>query len=107
MRMSRFLIAIVAVLAIVTGVMLVSAQEDAAQPYLGITFGPADEGAQVMRVLPDSPAATAGLKRGDIITAVNGKSISAETLAEAVSALSVGDDITLTVTRNNESLELT
>jgi S1-C subfamily serine protease len=107
MRISRIFISIVAVLSIVAGVMLVSAQEDAVQPYLGINIEPADEGAAVLRVIPGSPAADAGLERGDIITAVNGESVDAETLAEVVGALGVGDEVSLDVLRDDETMQLT
>jgi S1-C subfamily serine protease len=105
-RGSLILIAMVVALALVAGVLTASAQDDAPQPYLGITFRPADEGAQVVRVLPDSPAAAAGLERGDLITAVNGEAVDATTLAETVSTFSVGDEITLDVLRDDEPLEL-
>jgi S1-C subfamily serine protease len=61
----------------------------------------------VIQVLPDSPAATAGLESGDIITAVNGETVSADTLAEVVGALGVGDEVSLDVLRNDETMELT
>ena len=108
MRISRIILSIVVMLSMVAGVMLVSAQEDtAAQPFLGINIEPADDGAAVLRVLPDSPAALAGLERGDIITAVNGEAIDADTLAAVVGALSVGDEVSLDVMRNDETMQLT
>src|SRR5690606_16400594 len=51
-------------------------------------------------------AAAAGLRRGDLITAVNGEAVDAATLAETVSTFSVGDEITLDVLRDDEALEL-
>jgi S1-C subfamily serine protease len=108
MRISRIILSIVALLSIVTGVVLVSAQEDTtARPYLGINIEPADEGAAVLRVLPDTPAAEAGLKRGDIITAVNGEAVDAEELVEVLGTLSVGDEVTLDVLRDDETIEIT
>src|SRR5690606_13576428 len=108
MRISRIILSIVALLSIVTGVVLVSAQEDTtARPYLGINIEPADEGAAVLRVLPDTPAAEAGLKRGDIITAVNGEAVDAEELVEVLVTLSVGDEVTLDVLRDDETIEIT
>ena len=98
--------AIFAVLMLVTGVALVGAQEDTEQPYVGITFQAADEGVEVMRVLRNSPADDAGLQPGDIITAVNGEAVDSETLADTISAMSVGDEITLDVLRDDEPVEL-
>jgi S1-C subfamily serine protease len=108
MRISRIIISMVAMLSIVTGVMLVSAQEDTAvRPFLGINIEPSDDGAAVLRVLPDSPAFAAGLERGDIITAVNGETVDADTLAAVVGALGVGDEISLDVLRDDEVMQLT
>lgn len=52
------------------------------RPRLGVTIGGEDdgpvEGVRVMAVTPGSAAADAGLRAGDILTAVNGESLSAE-----------------------------
>lgn len=105
-KFAGILISLVAVLSVIAGVMVVSAQDDV-QPYLGITFQPADEGVEVLRVLRNSPAADAGLQRGDIITAINDEAVSADTVADAIGALSVGDEILMDVLRGDETLELT
>ncbi len=105
-RLSRILISLVAVVAVAAGVMMVSAQEDS-QPFLGITFQAADGGIEVTRVLRNSPADDAGLERGDIITAINGETTSADTAGETIGALSAGDEIALEVLRGDETLELT
>ncbi|MBZ0298469.1 MAG: PDZ domain-containing protein [Anaerolineae bacterium] len=109
-RFIRILVSILAVMTIVTGVAVVSAQsttEATGQPYLGINYGPDDHGALVMRVVRNSPAADAGLKVGDVITAVNGEAVTADNLADTVSALKVGDDVTLSITRDGEAQDLT
>ncbi len=73
--------------------------------YLGITVGNASGGgAQVGRVVSGSPADTAGLKAGDMITAIDGKSItSADDLTATMSAHAPGDKVTLTVTRSGST----
>ena len=56
------------------------------------------------------PAAEAGLQPGDVLTAVNGQSIGigdANALTEAISAAPAGQSVTLTVTRDGQSLNLT
>lgn len=107
-RQLRILLLMFTALALVLGGALASAQSDgdAARPYLGITFETADEGVQVTEVLEDSPAAEAGLESGDIITALNGESVDAETLRDRFSELAAGDSITLEVLRDDETLTL-
>jgi S1-C subfamily serine protease len=83
---------------------LTFAQEDA--PFLGVGVDSSDNGARIIAVVPESPAAQAGLEEGDIITAVNGTEVTADTLAETVQSLSVGDSVTLTVLRDGDTLEL-
>ncbi len=59
-------------------------------------------GAQVGKVEADSPAAQAGIKEGDVITAVNGKKIAGPgELLSAIRANQPGQDITLTITGPN------
>ena len=61
-------------------------------------------GAEVTQVRPGTPAASAGLKVGDVITGVDGKTIrSADELQEAVGAHKPGDQITLRYVRDGES----
>mgnify|MGYP005835029685 CR=1 FL=1 len=56
------------------------------------------QGALIIKVLPDSPASQAGLKVGDVITAVDDKEISPESdLAEVISAYKPNDRTTLTI----------
>ena len=55
-------------------------------------------GALIKTVVADGPAAKAGLKAGDVITAVDGKAIGeASALREIVQSHKAGDEITLTV----------
>lgn len=61
------------------------------RPRLGVTIGDDSdgpvEGVKVLGVTPGSAAAEAGLRTGDILTAVNGESLSADGEGEAVNRL--------------------
>ena len=66
--------------------------------YFGVKSG-----VLVANVTPDSPAAKAGLKAGDVITAVNDKAVA--TPRELVAALPAGDgphDVTLSIVREKK-----
>jgi hypothetical protein len=77
-------------------------------PVLGVVIGKpwGAEAAEVMRVWGDSPAAKAGLRRGDRIVKVNGKKIeSPEGLHTAILQQKPGDKIDLVVDRNGQQIE--
>jgi len=70
--------------------------------YFGVKSG-----VLVASVSPDSPAAQAGLKAGDVITAVNGKAIA--TPRELVSAMPAADssqEVTLSVVRDKKEMAM-
>ncbi len=68
---------------------------------------PRPYGAYVTGVVDDSPAAAAGLKRGDIILAVDGYDILGwESLRARISAYSPGDRVKVKIWRNKAALEL-
>jgi Do/DeqQ family serine protease len=69
---------------------------------LGIKAG--TTGALVAEVLDGSPAAKAGIQAGDVITAVNGKSIRSDSeLRNAIGLLRVGDRVNLDVLRDGRT----
>jgi len=68
--------------------------------------GEIKQGAIVRRVEEDSPAAAAGLHRGDVITAIEGEPIeSPQDLTDAVAEHKPGDKVTLTVFQPGEEEE--
>jgi serine protease Do len=67
-----------------------------------------DQGALVAQVMPDSPAAKAGLKMGDVIVEFDGHMISkAGDLPRLVASTAVGSTATLKVVREGKPLTIT
>lgn len=67
-----------------------------------------EDGVLVVRVMPGSPAADAGLRRGDIILSVDGAPVnSAAELMNTIAAHAAGDEIELTYRHGSEELTLT
>ncbi len=65
------------------------------------------EGAYVNDVVDDSPADSAGIKEGDVITEFNGKKIEvAEDLSDAVGGIKPGTKTSITLLRNDEKKNL-
>lgn len=80
------------------GVSTQSINEQVAQAYAL----PVKEGAYVVYVAPNSPAAKAGITRGDIITAINGEKVETqEDVYTQVRLHKVGDEITVTYYRGD------
>ena len=77
--------------------------------WMGVRIGDATGGgAKIGAVVAGSPAAKAGLKKGDVITAFNGKSIlNADALTAYVTQSSVGEKVTITVHRGDTTKHLT
>ena len=64
-------------------------------------------GAAVQEVTEDGPAAQAGLQRGDVITAVDGKAMTSSELVDYIQKASVGQQIKLSIYRQGDTLEIT
>ncbi len=66
-----------------------------------------NQGIFITQVVPDSPASKAGLKTGDIITAIDGKKLTKmEELQTVVQKVGFGGKFKLTVNRQGKKLEL-
>jgi 2-alkenal reductase len=89
------------------------------RPYLGIEYVaitprlasaydlPADQGVYVQRVASGSPAAIAGLQKGDIITAIDDQAIDEDTpLTNVLWRFHVGDEVRLAILRQGEELSV-
>ncbi|MGQ9681985.1 MAG: S1C family serine protease [Anaerolineae bacterium] len=90
------------------------------RPYLGIEYvplspalaarlqSPVDQGAVVTAVRRGSPAASAGLREGDIIVSVNGQALQDESaLGRSINNLRPGDTAQVVVVRDGRTQSLT
>lgn len=81
--------------------------EQSGQAWLGVAYQLSDEGALVVDVLLDSPAAAADVRRGDLIVAVDGVAVSPEQpLTALIQGYRPGDEATLTLYRDGRGIEL-
>ena len=83
---------------------------NAEHAFLGVVLRDASSsnGAAISQVRSATPAAKAGLKAGDVITALGGKSIStASQLRAAINARRPGDSVSLTYRRGGQSHTVT
>lgn len=87
------------------------------RPYIGLSGINVDEstaklnnisvGIYVAQVLANTPAAQAGIQKGDVIVAIDGQEVKTmEALNEIKNSKKVGDVVTLKVKRKNQDLEL-
>ncbi|MBA4166710.1 MAG: PDZ domain-containing protein [Chitinophagaceae bacterium] len=78
------------------------------QPFLGVMTEGSSEGAKIVSVTDNSPAAKAGLKKDDIITKINDKPVADhKELVEAISELKPDDKIAITYKRNSKESKTT
>jgi S1-C subfamily serine protease len=81
---------------------------DTHQAYLGVQVGDVSPSGVVVLDIPQgSPAQTAGVQTGDIITAVNGHPIgNSADLAAQLSSLSPGSTASLTISRGGQKMNI-
>lgn len=78
------------------------------QPYMGIQGEDVTGGVKLNSVTENAPAAKAGLKADDVITAMEGKPVvSYEKFTEEYGEKKVGDKVKLTIKRGNDTMEIT
>jgi putative serine protease PepD len=86
------------------------AGETVKHAYLGVATATSTEtaGAVVAEVAQGSPAAEAGLRRGDVITSIDGETVTdPEDLVAAIAAGEPGDTVKLDIERDSKSSEVT
>jgi S1-C subfamily serine protease len=66
-----------------------------------------DKGTLIARVVRNSPAANAGMKTGDIITSVNGKTVqNSSQVQQAMETTKIGTSIPIRIRRNGQDIDL-
>lgn len=79
-------------------------QEINSNPNSGLTVNE-DKGVLIVRVMPNSPAAKAGLRAGDVIKKINGTpTLDASTVQQVVEKGQVGSKLSVELGRNGQSL---
>jgi putative serine protease PepD len=77
-------------------------------PLLGVEVQTQPDGVEIAKVQAGTGAASAGLKAGDVITAVDGKTVkTAQGLRAAIAAHAPGDKLSLTILRNAATTTVT
>ena len=80
---------------------------EVAHAYLGVQLSDARGGASIVQVRSDGPAAGAGLRSGDVVTAIDGRGVSsADALVSAVDGHKPGDQVTLRVRRGDQTRDV-
>jgi len=78
------------------------------QAVLGVTTESTDDGVRVLSISKKSGAEKAGLKKDDVITAIDDKAVkSPDALSRAIRAHKPGDKVTVSYTRDNKKEKLT
>lgn len=100
------MVLIVALVVSGVGLLTVGAQDDD-PAWLGVAVTNADDGVTVAELIPDGPAESAGVRVGDVVTAVNDTEVTdVQQFIEVITSFAPGDEIALVVLRGDEELSL-
>ena len=78
-----------------------AAAETQAIPFIGVRYWGVDEGILVTGVIPNTPAASADLEAGDIVTAFDDTDIDFSSIRDVLLTYAAGDTISLSVERDD------
>lgn len=105
----RYAIRLLVVMALLLTSAVVFAQDETdtttAIPFVGIRFMDAEDGVLVTGIITHTPAETAGLQPGDVITAINGTDVTVENVRDVVWGYEVDDTVSLTIDRNGREID--
>ncbi len=90
------------------GMLMITAAATAyaATPVMGVVAVPHAGGDIITQVVPQGAAEQAGLRVGDVVTAINGAAFPTGGLAEVVRSFQVGDEITVQYLREGKPSEV-
>ncbi len=90
-----------------SGASAAAPSQQSNQGYLGLSLTDTNGKLTVASVVANGPADKAGVKQGDVITAVNGASVASYAdLKKALNGKHPGDTVTLAITRNGSAQNL-
>jgi membrane-associated protease RseP (regulator of RpoE activity) len=76
--------------------------------WLGVQIAQSTDGPTIASVIADSPAEKAGLKRGDVIKAIDGTSVSdVQAVRDALKDKNPGDTVKVSITRDGNAQDVT
>jgi len=107
---SRIAFRLLVVMALLLTSVVAFAQDETddtttAIPFIGIRFFEADDGVLVTGIISNTPAATVNVEAGDILTAVDGKTVNTLSVQDTVWSYTVNDTVTLSLDRDGETFE--
>ena len=73
-------------------------------PFIGVRYWGADNGILVTGVISNTPAATADIEAGDVITAIDESAIDFYSIKEVLWTLDAGDTVALSIDRDGDDL---
>lgn len=77
------------------------------RPRLGVTFVMTDDGAEIVGIVPESPAERFGIQIGDVITKVDSRRVTrTQPLDEHILSYNPGDTVPLTVLRDGRTRQI-
>jgi len=82
-------------------------QQQQDKPWLGVLFARTPDGLTIAQVIADSAADKAGLKRSDVIKAVNSTAVeTVQELRDQLKDKNVGDTVTLSIERDGQAQDV-
>ena len=102
------LIRVFALLALMASSAIAFAQDESETetveyPFIGVRYWGVDGGILVTGVISNTPAATADIEAGDVISAIDESPIDFYSIREVLFALDAGDDVALSIERDGEA----